>query len=124
MTGIEEEWEAAMTALRDLQSTASRLCGEPAQDNATKQFMRMPSLARTAWEPPLARWTKRNPWDNTMTSRNRQKRSEARQVEKRLARKPKPSKKPRSASFAPANFGRLASEAVEPEGKAHDEDNQ
>ena len=61
-----------------------------------------------------------------MTSRNRQKRSEARQVEKRLARKPKPkpSKKPRSASFAPANFGKLASEAVEPEGKAHDEDNQ
>jgi hypothetical protein len=45
-----------------------------------------------------------------MTSRNRQKRSEARQVEKRLARKPKPSKKPRSASFAPANFGKLASE--------------
>jgi hypothetical protein len=42
------------------------------------------------------------------------------QVEKRLARKPKPSKKPRSASFAPANFGKLASEAVEQEGKAHD----
>jgi hypothetical protein len=61
-----------------------------------------------------------------MTSRNRQKRSEARQVEKRLARKPKPSKKPRSASFAPAaaDVGKLASEAVEPEGKAHDEDNQ
>jgi hypothetical protein len=47
-----------------------------------------------------------------MTSRNRQKRSEARQVEKRLARKPKPSKKPRSA--------KLASEAVEPEGKARE----
>ena len=55
-----------------------------------------------------------------MTSRNRQKRSEARQVEKRLARKPKPSKKPRSASFAPANVGKLASEAVEPEGKARE----
>jgi hypothetical protein len=54
-----------------------------------------------------------------MTSRNRQKRSEARQVEKRLARKPKPSK-PRSASFAPANVGKLASEAVEPEGKARE----
>ena len=54
-----------------------------------------------------------------MTSRNRQKRSEARQVEKRLARKPNPSKKPRSA-FAPANFGKLASEAVEPEGKARE----
>jgi hypothetical protein len=80
----------------------------------------MPSLARTAWEPPLTRWTKRNPWDNTMTSRNRQKRSEARQAEKRLARKPKPSKKPRSASFAPANVGKLASEAVEPEGKARE----
>ncbi len=59
-----------------------------------------------------------------MTSRNRQKRSEARQLEMRLARKPKPNKKPRSASFAPANVGKLASEAVEPEGKAHDEDNQ
>jgi hypothetical protein len=62
----------------------------------------------------------RNPWDNTMTSRDRQKRSEARQVEKRLARKPKPSKKPRSASFAPANIGKLASEAVEPEEKARE----
>ena len=30
MTGIDEEWEAAMTALRDLQATASRLCGEAA----------------------------------------------------------------------------------------------
>jgi hypothetical protein len=57
---------------------------------------------------------------NTMTSRDRQKRSEARQVEKRLARKPKPSKKPRSASFAPANIGKLASEAVEPEEKARE----
>jgi hypothetical protein len=55
-----------------------------------------------------------------MTSRNRQKRSEARQVEKRLARKPKPSKTPRSASIAPANVGKLASEAVEPEGKARE----
>ena len=34
MTGIDEEWEAAMTALRDLQATASRLCGEAAQDKA------------------------------------------------------------------------------------------
>jgi hypothetical protein len=59
-----------------------------------------------------------------MTSRNRQKRSESRQVEKRLARKTKPSKKPRSASFAPANVGKLASEAVEPEGKDANEDNQ
>jgi hypothetical protein len=53
-----------------------------------------------------------------MTSRNRQKRCPP------VARKPKPSKKPCSATFAPANFGKLASEAVEPEGKAHDEDNQ
>jgi hypothetical protein len=30
--GIDEEWEAAMTTLRDLQ--ASRLCGEAAQDKA------------------------------------------------------------------------------------------
>jgi hypothetical protein len=55
-----------------------------------------------------------------MTSRNRQKRSEARQVEKRLARKPTPSKKSRPASFAPANVRKLASEAVEPEGKARE----
>jgi hypothetical protein len=48
----------------------------------------------------------------------------ARQAEKRLARKTKPSKKPRSASFAPANVGKLASEAVEPEGKDANEDNQ
>jgi hypothetical protein len=37
MTGIDEEWEAAMTALRDLQATASRLCGEAAQDKATAE---------------------------------------------------------------------------------------
>ena len=56
-----------------------------------------------------------------MTSRNRQKRSEARQVEKRLARKSStPSKKSRPASFAPANVQKLASEAVEPEGKARE----
>jgi len=36
MTGIDEEWEAAMTALRDLQATASR-CGEAAQDKATAE---------------------------------------------------------------------------------------
>ena len=59
-----------------------------------------------------------------MTSRNRQKRSEARPVEKRLARKPKPSKKPRSASFAPANVGKLASEAVERKERHANEDNQ
>jgi hypothetical protein len=29
---MDEEWEAAMTALRDLQATAIRLCGEAAQD--------------------------------------------------------------------------------------------
>jgi len=34
MTGIEEDWEAAMTALRDLQAMASRPCGEAAQDKA------------------------------------------------------------------------------------------
>jgi hypothetical protein len=55
-----------------------------------------------------------------MSSRNRQKRSEARQVEKRLARKPTPSKKSRPASFAPANVRKLAGEAVEPEGKARE----
>jgi hypothetical protein len=55
-----------------------------------------------------------------MTSRNRQQRSEAKATEKRLARKPKPGKKPRFASFAPANVGKLASETVEPEEKARE----
>jgi phage host-nuclease inhibitor protein Gam len=31
---MEEEWKAAMAALRDLQVTANRLCGEAAQDKA------------------------------------------------------------------------------------------
>jgi hypothetical protein len=34
MRPMEEEWEAAMTALRDLHVTATRLCGEAAQDKA------------------------------------------------------------------------------------------
>jgi hypothetical protein len=34
MRSMEEEWEAAMTALRDLHVTATRLCGEAAQDRA------------------------------------------------------------------------------------------
>jgi hypothetical protein len=46
MTGIDEDWEAAMTALRDLQATASRLCGEAAQDKARAETIyEMPSDA-------------------------------------------------------------------------------
>jgi hypothetical protein len=50
MSGIDEEWEAAMTALRDLQATASRLCGEAAQDKAR---------AETIYENAIARVTER-----------------------------------------------------------------
>ena len=46
MTGIDEEWEAAMTALRDLQATASRLCGEAAQDKATAETIYENAVAR------------------------------------------------------------------------------
>ena len=46
MTGIDEEWEAAMTALRDLQATASRLCGEAAQDKATAETIYENAIAR------------------------------------------------------------------------------
>ena len=46
MTGIDEEWEAAMTALRDLQATTSRLCGEAAQDKATAETIYENAIAR------------------------------------------------------------------------------
>ncbi|HXN89573.1 MAG TPA: hypothetical protein VN890_09530 [Methylocella sp.] len=35
---MEEEWEAAMAALRDLHVTANRLCGEAAQDKAKADY--------------------------------------------------------------------------------------
>ena len=46
MTGNDEEWEAAMTALRDLQATASRLCGEAAQDKARAETIYENAVAR------------------------------------------------------------------------------
>jgi hypothetical protein len=36
---MEEEWEAVMTALRDLHVTANRLCGEAAQDKADYEII-------------------------------------------------------------------------------------
>jgi hypothetical protein len=39
MRFIEEEWEAAMAALRDLHVTANRLCGEAAQDKAKAEII-------------------------------------------------------------------------------------
>jgi hypothetical protein len=38
MRFMEEEWEAAMAALRDLHVTANRLCGEAAQDKAKADY--------------------------------------------------------------------------------------
>ena len=44
--GIDEEWEAAMTTLRDLQATASRLYGEAAQDKARAETNYENAIAR------------------------------------------------------------------------------
>ena len=38
MRFMEEEWEAAMAALRDLHVTANWLCGEAAQDKAKTDY--------------------------------------------------------------------------------------
>jgi hypothetical protein len=46
MTGNDEEWEAAMTALRDLQATASRLCGDAAQDKGRAETIYENTIAR------------------------------------------------------------------------------
>jgi hypothetical protein len=46
MTGTDEKWEAAMAALRDLQVTASRLCGEAAQDKARAETIYENAVAR------------------------------------------------------------------------------
>jgi hypothetical protein len=46
MTGIDKEWEAAMAALRDLQVTANRLCGEAAQDRAMAETIHENALTR------------------------------------------------------------------------------
>jgi hypothetical protein len=101
----------------------SRLCGEAAQDKARVETIYENVVARADGLRAAIHALNETKQDARrrpmMTSRNRQKRSEARQ-EKRLARKPKPSKKPRPASFAPANVGKPASEAVEPEGKARE----
>jgi hypothetical protein len=43
---MEEEWEAAMAALRDLHVTATRLCGEAAQDRARAETIHESALAR------------------------------------------------------------------------------
>ena len=43
---MEEEWEAAMAALRDLHVTANRLCGEAAQDKAKAEIIYENSIAR------------------------------------------------------------------------------
>ena len=53
MTGIED-WEAA-TALRDLQATASRPCGEAAQDKARAETNYENAIAHADGEPPLTR---------------------------------------------------------------------
>jgi hypothetical protein len=39
MRFMEEEWEAAMAALRDLHVMANRLCGEAAQDKAMAEII-------------------------------------------------------------------------------------
>ena len=45
-----------MTALRDLQATASRLCGEAAQDKATAETIYENAIARAdGLRPPLKR---------------------------------------------------------------------
>jgi hypothetical protein len=48
MRFMEEEWEAAMAALRDLHVTENRLCGEAAQDKARADY-------EIIYENPIAR---------------------------------------------------------------------